>query len=187
MADSTAFDPLKSFDHVVVLMLENRSFDNLLGFLYKPEDILPSFPLGKKYAGLYFDGPHTNPVPTDSGDEYAGKDIPVTVATDYFQPFPDPGEFYPHVNTQLYNTISPASNEGKADNKIIAPYNLPTDLPAKPPMTGFIKDYISVLRSLNPKGCLGTILNWLGVNPKGFKLSDIEDSSLRNKQLSTKD
>lgn len=172
MADYTTFDPLQSFDHVVVLMLENRSFDNLLGYLYKPEDILPSFPLGKKYAGLYFDGPHTNPVPADSGDEFAGKDIPVTVATDYFQPFPDPGEFYPHVNTQLFGKIIPASNEGKDDDKIVAPYNLATDHPEKPPMTGFVKDYISVLRSLNPQGCLGTVLNWLGVNPKGFKLTD---------------
>jgi phospholipase C len=25
---------LDTFDHVVVLMLENRSFDNLLGYLY---------------------------------------------------------------------------------------------------------------------------------------------------------
>ena len=177
MADSTAFDPLQSFDHVVVLMLENRSFDNLLGFLYKPEDILPSFPLGKKYAGLYFDGPHTNPVPTDSGDEYAGKEIPVTVASDYFQPFPDPGEFYPHVNTQLFNIINPPGNKGKPDNKIVAPYNLPSshspyNAVCKPPMTGFVKDYISVLRSLNNPGCLGRILNWIGVNPKGFKLSD---------------
>jgi phospholipase C len=29
-------DPLNSFDPVVVLMLENRSFDNILGNLYHP-------------------------------------------------------------------------------------------------------------------------------------------------------
>ena len=37
---------LDTFDHVVVLMLENRSFDNLPGYLY--ED---GVPVGKKYAG----------------------------------------------------------------------------------------------------------------------------------------
>jgi len=63
---TSASNPLDHFDHVVVLMLENRSFDNLLGYLYKPEDIKPDFPLGKKFAGLHFDGPHGNPVPEDT-------------------------------------------------------------------------------------------------------------------------
>ena len=37
---------LNTFDHVVVLMLENRSFDNLLGYLY-PEGVPANAPLGK--------------------------------------------------------------------------------------------------------------------------------------------
>ena len=28
--------PLSVFEHIVVLMLENRSFDNVLGWLYDP-------------------------------------------------------------------------------------------------------------------------------------------------------
>src|SRR5690606_1175649 len=48
------FDPLEArsepgFDHVVVLMFENRSFDNILGWLY-PNDELPE--------GVTFDGLH---------------------------------------------------------------------------------------------------------------------------------
>ncbi|WP_428979165.1 alkaline phosphatase family protein [Flavobacterium cupriresistens] len=35
MENENQFDGLDTFDHIVVLMLENRSFDNLLGFLYK--------------------------------------------------------------------------------------------------------------------------------------------------------
>jgi phospholipase C len=31
-------NPLKKIEHIVVLMLENRSFDNLLGWLYDPEN-----------------------------------------------------------------------------------------------------------------------------------------------------
>lgn len=38
---------LDTFDHVVVLMLENRSFDNILGYLY--ENDVPS---GKTFTGV---------------------------------------------------------------------------------------------------------------------------------------
>src|SRR5690349_15333331 len=49
------------FDHVVVLMGENRSFDNLLGWLYTPEDL----PAGETFDGLAF-GAHSNPAPDGS-------------------------------------------------------------------------------------------------------------------------
>jgi len=32
-------DHLAVFDYVVVLMMENRSFDNLLGYLYEPDSV----------------------------------------------------------------------------------------------------------------------------------------------------
>ena len=35
---------------------------------------------------------------------------PRTGKQNYFQPFPDPGETYDHVNTQIYNTFSPPVN-----------------------------------------------------------------------------
>ena len=38
MTSETYNSMLDNFDHVVVLMLENRSFDNLLGYLYSPLD-----------------------------------------------------------------------------------------------------------------------------------------------------
>ncbi|WP_226646826.1 hypothetical protein [Microbulbifer variabilis] len=38
MQMSKAADAFPQFDHIVVLMLENRSFDNLLGYLYGPEE-----------------------------------------------------------------------------------------------------------------------------------------------------
>jgi|HubBroStandDraft_1064217.scaffolds.fasta_scaffold72287_2 phospholipase C len=31
-------NPLKRIEHVVVLMMENHSFDNLLGWLYDPQN-----------------------------------------------------------------------------------------------------------------------------------------------------
>ncbi len=143
------------FDHVVVLMLENRSFDNLLGYLYKD-----GVPNGKKFEGLQ-DG-HSNPVPPAANGfnehpiiaAFAGKDSDQFL---YSQPFPDPGEEYQHVNTQLFGTIIPDSNEGKDAFHMEKPYNVPkgiapntdlgTPLAPLPPMNGFIKDYISNLLS----------------------------------------
>jgi phospholipase C len=52
---------LDTFKNVVVLMLENRSFDNLLGYLY--EDGVPE---GKIFEGLQGKS-ISNPVPTRVG------------------------------------------------------------------------------------------------------------------------
>ena len=46
---------LAAVDHVVVLMLENRSFDHMLGFLY-PGNVSPS---GQPFDGLT--GTESNP------------------------------------------------------------------------------------------------------------------------------
>ena len=115
---------LSQFSHVVVLMLENRSFDNLLGSLYAPSDLPP----GKSFEGLI--GKNlSNPIPSGAPAPPGVTSIPILNATDYHDPYPDPGEIYPHVNTQLFNTVSP-------------PYNLPNPLPSTAPMNGFVTDYI---------------------------------------------
>jgi phospholipase C len=128
---------LDTFDHVVVLMLENRSFDNLLGYLYSQEYPVPP---GNQFEGV--DGKNlSNPIP--SAYQFTGKNgervTEVRVApnspVDYHRPFPDPGEDYPHVYTQLFNP-----DNQQPFNK--PPYNLPSPLP-KPPMSGFVSDYIA--------------------------------------------
>lgn len=171
------YDALDKFDHVVVLMLENRSFDNLLGYLYTKDELQNNFPQGQQYAGLHFDGPHCNSIPADVKDGHGGKSICVSPAKSYFQPYPDPGECYGHINTQLFGVFNPLTNNGQPDDKIAAPYNLPANGGPKPfLMNGFVKDYISVLRALKKKGCITSIFNFLGLNPKWFKLNDrIED------------
>ncbi len=127
------------FDHLVVLMYENRSFDNLLGYLYDERTL----PQGKRFEGLAF-GDHSNPDPA------GGPDIPAHPhqgTTDYImrQPSPDPGEVYPHVNTQLFGIVDPPSNADALVRDMKPPYNAP---PAgmKPTMKGFVKDYVGVLR-----------------------------------------
>lgn len=108
------------FEHLVVVMGENRSFDNLLGYLYDA-DTLPS---GQTFEGLAF-GDYANPAP----DGTSVSAHPYTGTTDQIMgsPNPDPGEPYPHVNTQLFNVVKP-------------PHNVPDD-DSKPTMDGFITDY----------------------------------------------
>ena len=128
-AQLRASDPLDTFQHVVVLMLENRSFDNLLGFLYPPGE-----PPGQQFAGLA-GGQYCNPIPPGVVPPVGETSVCVGQISglnpgDYNQPFPDPGEEYPHINTQLYNVVAP-------------PDNLPGVLPSPAPMTGFVTDYIA--------------------------------------------
>ncbi len=136
-------DMLDSFDHVVVVMLENRSFDNILGGIY-PDGVPTNAPLGKTFDGIFKDG-HIkpdlkNPIPTDAPNNPDNKtEIAVSLTSDYHQPFPDPGETYPHVNTQLFNKPN-CKNKGDKH----APYNLPTEFPSKT-MLGFVTDYIENL------------------------------------------
>ena len=121
------------FDHVVVLMGENRSFDNLLGWLYTPDDL----PAGQTFDGLAF-GDYANTAPT-------GETIAVhtyTGPTDEVmgRPNPDPGEEFPHVNTQLFGTVDPPDNATAQIRDMKPPFNAPppgTD----PAMNGFVTDY----------------------------------------------
>jgi phospholipase C len=76
--------------HVVVLMLENRSLDNMMGFLYpdRPEfnGITPNTYYNKIHA---------------TGKVYA-QPLPSTLTTGCLKnPSPDPGEGFDHVNTEL--------------------------------------------------------------------------------------
>jgi phospholipase C len=129
-------DRASALDHVVVLMFENRSFDNLLGRLYHPGEVA-SFDgvTGKELS---------NPIPPWAQDADR-KVVPYTVAGGMDLPRPDPGEEYPHVNTQLFGIIEPESNRGKSGDRMTAPYNAPRDPRQRPAMDGFVTDYASAL------------------------------------------
>jgi len=139
------FDPLEprsepGFDHVVVMMYENRSFDNILGFLYTSEEL----EAGETFDGLN-QGSYSNVGP-------AGETIEAHVYlgdTDAVMrhPQPDPGEHYPHVNTQLYGIVEPATNAELWKHELVAPYNAPPK-GATPDMSGFVKDYIVNFKNL---------------------------------------
>ena len=122
-----------ALDHVVVVVFENRSLDNVLGRLYGPGD-------GKTFDGVTGKD-LTNPIPDWAEHGADRKVVPYTVATDMDSPNPDSGEEYPHTNTQLFNILS-EQNRFKLGEEITAPYNAPE--PGQvPTMDGYVTDYIS--------------------------------------------
>lgn len=87
---------LNKIESIVVLMLENRSFDNVLGWLYDPEN-QPPFqepPKGQTFDGL-FGKNLSNP------DPLTGNRVPVGKGKVMTDPNPDPGEEFEHVSRQL--------------------------------------------------------------------------------------
>ncbi|BCA56423.1 hypothetical protein W02_35630 [Nitrospira sp. KM1] len=139
---------MQSFKHVVVLQLENRSLDNLLGYLY-PKDVSPQ--------GQPFDGVATknlsNPIPPYAPGSGQGT-IPVSKATGLLNPVVDPAEQYGSVNVALYNAFNPLTNQfAKTEADYATPYNVP-DQGAffPPPMTGFITSFYWSLLSMGKAG-----------------------------------
>jgi phospholipase C len=87
---------LSSVEHVVVLMLENRSFDHMLGFLYADSG-------NKSLSGQAFEGltgSESNPDATEKPVQVF--QIKSTDKSAYFMPGSDPGEGYTATNSQLF-------------------------------------------------------------------------------------
>ena len=129
--------PFDNIDHFVVLMEENRSFDSLLGYLYEPGMV----PAGQRFEGVAGKD-HSNPIPPEA-DSAQWEHVNVRPGYTMDNPNPDPGEEYPHVNTQLFGTVFPAENAMLEVPQMKPPYNLPSKLPSEAPMNGFVLDYIN--------------------------------------------
>ncbi|MBV6699372.1 alkaline phosphatase family protein [Kitasatospora aureofaciens] len=99
----TTADQLGAIDHIVVLMLENRSFDHMLGFLYTDQGNVS--PAGHPYEGLT--GQESNPDPT--GAQAPVFRIEPTTPGAYYMPGADPGEGFQATNQQLYGTTAPGT------------------------------------------------------------------------------
>jgi phospholipase C len=107
---------LGSVDHLVVLMLENRSFDHMLGFLYAGNGNTSATPQA-------FDGLTGN----ESNPDGEGNAVPVFRITPeldnaYWYPLCDPGEGYYNTNEQLFGrstapTPAAATNQDYPDTR----------------------------------------------------------------------
>ncbi|WP_267223250.1 alkaline phosphatase family protein [Dyella silvae] len=109
-------NPLTAINHIVVLMLENRSFDHMLGYLYADSGNVS--PTGQPFEGLT--GKETNPGASGGAAVTVFPIQPGTTAT-YFMPGADPGEGYTATNLQLFGTSTPptppvATNAGFVTN-----------------------------------------------------------------------
>jgi phospholipase C len=104
---------LKNIEHIIVVMLENRSFDNVLGALYP--------------SGPDFDGVGNTCLP----NLWNGKEYWPQHGTDLTQPNPDPNEKFQFVHHQMFNCELIIDRDGRA----AAPP------PPAPTMQGFVADY----------------------------------------------
>ena len=138
--------PLDAFDHVVVIMFENRSFDNVLGYLPAATATSPLQQSINGVAGKNL----SNPIPPYAVDAQRHI-VPVTTATSLQSPLIDPGEEYGSINVALFNQFNPHSNQSAtSEANYAAPYNLPDDgAYAPPPMNGWVTMYIWTLEAAN--------------------------------------
>ena len=126
MADG-ALGPIK---HVVVLMLENRSFDNMLGWLYDPNN---SAPFNQPPSAGSFEGvwgkvpPLTNP---SLPPPLPSIQVPVGKGRKPTSPDVDPGEPYQDVYAQVYGQQS-----------VLALGQVPPNPPTACNMQGFLYNY----------------------------------------------
>jgi len=135
------YNSLEKIEHIVVLMLENRSFDNLLGWLYDPANDAPFNVVPGDFEGLY--GKNLSNLAPDGSVTAAGR------TEDARSPQPNPGEPFEDVYSQIYDVP-------RVDLK-----DVPPD-PAQPPnMRGFIRNYAvqkdkpadprTIMKSLTPR------------------------------------
>lgn len=116
---------LQAIDHLIVLMLENRSFDHLCGFLYssdrRPQHFLPGH-TSPQFHGM--PASYSNP----SNAEYfrgQGSPNPVPVhlgAESTCVPHEDPQERFEHINLQLFGTADPEPDQQPTMNGFLVSY-----------------------------------------------------------------
>ncbi|MBV8631142.1 MAG: hypothetical protein JOZ83_09485, partial [Silvibacterium sp.] len=104
---------LAQIKHIIVVMLENRSFDNICGWLYKPGTPQPTqfLPAGSPQR---FDGLNSslfNPVHETYFNGQSAETYPIfDRANSTNMPNPDPKEDFDDVNYQLFGTEPPNPN-----------------------------------------------------------------------------
>ncbi|MHB8813657.1 MAG: alkaline phosphatase family protein [Steroidobacteraceae bacterium] len=94
---------LGMIEHIVQVMLENRSFDHMLGYLYSDNGNVSA--AGQPFDGLT--GEEWNP--DDTGRKVGVYAIQPTDPNPYLMPGADPGEGFLNTNFQIFSTDDPAA------------------------------------------------------------------------------
>lgn len=110
---------LDSIDHVILLMLENRSFDHLLGYLYPKSDT---------FDGL--DGTQSNRDPAAT----AVSVYPITPDKEnaYYYPLANPAEGFKATNYQLFSSATAPANGQAANDGFVTSFARELANPAHP-------------------------------------------------------
>ena len=119
---------MEHIDHVVVLMLENRTFDSLLGWLYEKDaqkaNYIPPAQQGDLFRGLQ----------SVNADEFINRALngsltakPTRGARGFTVPTVAPGEEFHNVNMQFYGSENPSPGD-------------------QVKMTGVLQDFVGVLQ-----------------------------------------
>jgi phospholipase C len=110
---------LGSIDHVVLVMLENRSFDHMLGFLY---------PKSGNFDGL--DGTESNA--DADGNEATVFRITSGMQNAYYFPLANPSEGYQATNDQLFSSATPSASGEAANDGFVTSFAAELQHPAHP-------------------------------------------------------
>jgi phospholipase C len=129
---------LSRLEHIVVLMLENRSLDNMLGWLYADQNNVPPRNLPPPAAGQQpsYDGLVANHYfnLTDLQHPAQARQVFATRGTrgaagcgPFNMPNPDPAELFDNMNFQIFGTKHPAANQQATMNGFIVDYQTARD------------------------------------------------------------
>ncbi len=110
---------LDAIDHVVLVMLENRAFDHMLGFLYPKSD---------KFDGL--DGTESNR--DAKGNEIKVFEIKPGEQNAYYYPLANPAEGYKATNDQLFSSNTPPASGQAANDGFVTSFATELRKPAHP-------------------------------------------------------
>jgi phospholipase C len=170
---------LAKIRHIVVVMLENRSFDNLLGWLYADQANVPPLNLPAQdpanYGGLLPEATSTsfwNPANVDyfatpgTAPDKVFASPGTTGTTPFTVPNPDPNELFPHFSFQIFGTQTPAENQSPTMLGFLVDYLIAAGndlVSAKRIMESYSPDQVPVLSQL--ARCYAVCDRWFGSVP----------------------